>query len=115
MLLLSVPLFHLRRLLLVLPLHLLHLSGASVLLRQPLVIRLLLLRKLFMLLLLLGGELLLPLLGLSLRVRVCRMRRGRSRMLRNVACMNRSGRSRNVGLRTCSRFIRRTCRFVRRT
>lgn len=106
-------LLHLLRLLLVLPLHFLHLSCAGFLLRHPLMVLLLLLLKLLVLLLLLSVELLLPLLVLSVPFSISGIGRSRSGMRRHILCMDRAGRAWDVSLRTRSGFIRRTRGFIR--
>src|SRR5271167_1614801 len=100
--LLSVSLFHLHGLLLVLSLHLLHLSRVGRLLRHALVVLFLLLLKLLVLLLLLRVHLLLALLVFPFPFRICIIRiarvagRSGSLMRREILCMDRSRRTRNV-------------------
>src|SRR5271165_6850814 len=105
--LLSVSLFHLHGLLLVLSLHLLHLSRVGRLLRHALVVLFLLLLKLLVLLLLLRVHLLLALLVFPFPFRICIIRiarvagRSGSLMRREILCMDRSRRTRNIILWTC--------------
>lgn len=102
LLLLSVSLLHLLRLLLVLPLHLLHLGCAGFLLRHLLVVLRLALRKLLVLLLLLGIELFL-LLAFRVGLSISSFWRRWLLMRRDVRSMDR---------RWWPRDVRRTRSFI---